>query len=71
MRRGLHLAAYCTRSTVFRNVVVEAQPEVFPSNKVFSALVTKMARRGMIVMLLEDLLPRASLVRYVEQAEVV
>ncbi len=63
--------AYCARSTVFRNVAVEARREVFPSNKVFSPLVAKIAHRGVIVMLPEDLLPRAALVRYVEQAAVV
>ncbi len=71
MSRGLNLAAYCARSTVFRDVAVEARPEVFPSNKVFSALVAKVARRGVVVMLPEYLLPRAALVWYVEQAAVV
>ncbi len=65
------MTAYCACSTVFRDIAVEARPEVFPRNKVFDALVAKKARRGVFVMLPEDLLPRTILVQYVEHVAVI
>ncbi len=71
MCRGLNLTPYCAGDAVLQDVAVEAWPEVFPGDQVFGTLIAKMARRGVVVMLLEYLLPRAALVRHVEQAAIV
>jgi hypothetical protein len=58
MSRGLNLVTYCAGGAVFHDVAMEARSEVFPGDKVRSALVTKMACRGVVVMLPEDILPQ-------------
>ncbi len=71
MSRDLDLAACCTGSAVFQDVAVEAWPEVLPGDQVVSTVIAKMARRGVVVMLPEYLLPCAALVWHLEPAAIV